>query len=178
MSMSLTRAVDYGVRAMVHIASLPPGTIVLRSDVTALQQIPSSFGAKILRRLTRAGLLDSARGVNGGYMLARPAEAITLLDVVEAIDGPLTLTPCSGERNECAVADGCPVSLVWPVIQHSLREMLHGIDLERLVSSVRRQGRVTAVPGLVPVVEGPRAATPSHDATQDEGRASEPQPVP
>jgi Rrf2 family protein len=168
MSMSLTRAVDYGVRAMVHIASLPPGTIVLRSDVTALQHIPPSFGAKILRRLTRAGILDSARGINGGYTLARPAEAITLLDVVEAIDGPLTLVPCSGERNACALSDGCPASLVWPVIQHNLREMLRGLDLERLVSSVRRQGRVAAVPGLVTAIEAPRSREQSRGHAQED----------
>jgi Rrf2 family protein len=142
MGMNLTMAGDYAIRAMIHLASLPEGQSALRSEISRTQHIPLSFMAKILRRLVQARLLRSARGVNGGFALAQPASAITLLDVVEAIEGPISLTPCASEDRSCAWSQDCPASLVWPDVQTSIRDTLRGTTLESLVGAQRRNGRI------------------------------------
>ena len=88
MALRLTNAGDYAIRSMIFIASLPEDAVVLRSEICESQRIPSSFMAKILRSLVRAQLLRSTRGVNGGFSLARQPAEITLLHVLEAIEGP------------------------------------------------------------------------------------------
>jgi Rrf2 family protein len=142
MGLNLTSAGDYAIRAMIHIACLPEGSVVLRSQIADAQGIPSSFTAKILRRLVRGRLLGSSRGVNGGFSLARPPAEISMLDIVEAIEGPLSLTDCSGGTGGCPLACDCPASLVWPKIQDSLRTALGSFTLEDLASAPRRNGRV------------------------------------
>ena len=95
MGLRFTSAADYAVRAMIHLACLPEERQVLRDEIAAAENIPSSFMAKILRSLVRGQLLRSARGVNGGFALSRTPDEITLLEIVEAIEGPLNLTDCS-----------------------------------------------------------------------------------
>ncbi len=142
MGMSLTSAADYAIRAMIHIACLPERSVVLRSEIADAQSIPSSFMAKILRRLVQARLLNSSRGVRGGFSLARSASQITLLDIVEAIEGSLSITQCSNGSDSCPWACECPASLVWPMVQRSLRETLGSVSVEALASAPRRNGRV------------------------------------
>lgn len=148
MGLSLTSATDYAMRALIHIASMRDGAVVLRSEVAAAQKIPASFMAKVLRKLVHAQLLRSFRGVRGGFSLARPASEITMLDVIEAIEGPLCLTQCSAHPGDCDCSSDCPASLVWPVVQESLRTSLGRLSLEDLTSATRRHGRVAVVPGL------------------------------
>ncbi len=145
MGMRLTSAADYAVRAMIHLACLPEGDFVLRTDIAEAQGIPTSFMAKILRSLVRAGLLRSSRGVNGGFALARPAAEIHMLDIVEAIEGPLALTDCTPDGGGCTWFHECPASLVWCRLQSAMKDILRGVTLEQLVSTPRRNGRVTRV---------------------------------
>jgi Rrf2 family protein len=147
MGLNLTSAGDYAMRAMIYIACLPEGSVVLRSQISESEGIPSSFMAKILRRLVQARLLDSSRGVNGGFSLARSPSEISMLDIVEAIEGPLNLTLCSSEAEGCSRSRDCPASLVWPLVQDSLRSTLGGVSLESLASAPRRNGRVSCVDG-------------------------------
>jgi Rrf2 family protein len=98
--------------------------------------------AKILRGLVRAGLLRSSRGVHGGFSLARGAAEISLLDVVEAIEGPVALTPCLPDPMSCEHAGNCPAHAVWSSVQDHIAEILKRATLEVLVSAPRRNGRV------------------------------------
>ena len=82
MGLKLTKADDYAVRAMIHLACLPDGRVAMRHEIAEAQGIPSSFMAKNLRSLVRARLLHSSRGVNGGFGLARAAREISLLENV------------------------------------------------------------------------------------------------
>jgi Rrf2 family protein len=132
---------------MVHIACLPDGTVSLRTQIADAQKIPPSFMAKILRRLVQAKLLHSSRGVSGGFSMVRPSAEITLLDIVEAIDGPVRLTRCSSDPARCAFSCDCPGSLAWPQVQETLRSALRGFTLEDLTSAPRRNGRVAAING-------------------------------
>ena len=143
MGMKLTSAADYAVRAMIHLACLPENDFVLRTDIAEAQRIPTSFMAKILRNLVRAGLLRSSRGVNGGFALSRPPADIHMLEIVEAIEGPLALTDCSPDGKGCNWHADCPASVVWCQLQATMRETLRTVSLEDLVSMPRRNGRVT-----------------------------------
>jgi Rrf2 family iron-sulfur cluster assembly transcriptional regulator len=145
MGLRLTNAADYAVRAMIHIACLPEGAVALRGDVARAYGIPSSFMAKILRQLVRAGLLQSSRGVHGGFALARPASEINLLEVVEAIEGPLALTDCMPEGTGCEWSDECPANLVWQQVQVAMGDTLRRATLEALVSAPRRNRKVLYV---------------------------------
>lgn len=148
MALRITKADDYAIRAMIHLACLPEGRVALRQEIADAQSIPASFMAKILRRLVRASLLTSARGVNGGFALARPPADISLLDIVEAIDGPLGLTECTDESGGCKFSCSCPALPVWVKVQEGVRDVLAGASLEALVSAPRRHGRVACVPGV------------------------------
>jgi len=142
MGLKLTSAADYAIRAMIHLACLPDGGVALRSEIADAQNIPTSFMAKILRSLVRARLLRSSRGVHGGFALARPAADINMLEIVEAIEGPLSLTDCTPATDGCAWAQDCPASSVWIRVQDSMRDTLRRSTLEDLVSTPRRNGRV------------------------------------
>jgi Rrf2 family protein len=142
MALKLTRAADYAIRSMLYIASLPEGRVVLRSEVAEAQKIPPSFMAKILRSLAKAGLLHSSRGVHGGFTLAHPAAEISLLDVVEAVEGPLALTNCVPDPEACEHSANCPANSVWAKVQDQISDVLRSASLEALVSAPRRQGRV------------------------------------
>ncbi|HEX9016400.1 MAG TPA: Rrf2 family transcriptional regulator, partial [Chloroflexota bacterium] len=85
--MQITRKADYGVRTIMDVAALEPGAMAQTHEVASRQGIPLNFLAKIVPALARAGLLRSYRGSGGGIALGRPPEQITLLDVVEAVDG-------------------------------------------------------------------------------------------
>ena len=142
MALRLTNAADYAIRSMVYIASLPEGRVVLRGEVAESQNVPSSFMAKILRGLVRAGLLRSSRGVHGGFALAHAASDISLLDVLEAIEGPVALTQCIPDPDSCEHAGNCAANAVWLKVQEQIAEVLTDATLEILVSATRRNGRV------------------------------------
>lgn len=144
MGLRLTSAADYAVRAMIHLACLPEGGVALRSEIADAQGIPASFMAKILRSLVRARLLRSSRGVNGGFSLARDPAEISLLEIVEAIEGPVALTNCVSTPCECRVASECPACSIWQRVQEAMKRILDEADLESLVSTPRRNGRLVS----------------------------------
>ena len=92
--MQLTRAADYAVRAMVHMASLPTGARANRTDLAASIGCPEQFLSKVLQGLTKAGLISSHRGNSGGFELPPARLHTTVLEIVEAIEGPIHLNVC------------------------------------------------------------------------------------
>lgn len=142
MGLRLTRAADYAVRAMMHLGSLPEGGVALKDDIAHAQHIPPSFTAKILRQLVKAGLLRSARGVNGGFGLAREASKINLLEIVEGIEGPLHLNECTPDPEHCTLSHDCPVSVVWLEVQNQMTALLRETTLEALLAAPRKNRRV------------------------------------
>jgi Rrf2 family protein len=122
--MQLTMTGEYAIRTMVHLSRLAPGTVVQIADISVSWDIPETFLRKIVARLARAGLVRSSRGVGGGVALARPAERITLLEVVEQIEGPLSLNRCLIEPQSCTRTTHCAVHSVWSEAQELLRTQL------------------------------------------------------
>jgi Rrf2 family protein len=130
--MQITRQADYAVRAMMYLSLLGPDQRAATSQIAQEKQIPPSFLAKIVSQLSVAGLLQTSRGAHGGVSLARPPEQISLLDVVEAIDGPILLNDCVSDHNNCLFEDDCPMKPVWCDAQAELVERLRGISFAEI----------------------------------------------
>src|SRR4030066_1278696 len=103
--MQITRQADYAMRAVLYLSKLGSDRRAATSQIAEEQHIPPSFLAKIVSQLSVAGLLQTSRGARGGVSLAPPPGAITLLDVVEAIDGPILLNECVSENSSCNFTD-------------------------------------------------------------------------
>jgi Rrf2 family protein len=130
--MQITRATDYAVRVMVHLASIPQGEIIPISELVHASKVRSSFLSKVLQRLVTAGLVSSQRGTGGGFCLRVPREKTTLLDVVEAMEGPLQLNVCVGSAQGCARKASCDVSPYWQKAQNALSKVLASVTIAEL----------------------------------------------
>ena len=124
--MQLNQATDYAFRAVLHLSALPPGEKVTAQTIATAQEIPMRFLLKIMRSLTQAKIIKSFRGVEGGYALAKPPEKITLLDVIEAIEGPIRINRCLLDQSYCTKhwAPHCPVHYILEKIQNNLIQEL------------------------------------------------------
>jgi Rrf2 family protein len=135
--MQITRQADYAVRAVLYLARLGSTERAATSTVAEEQRIPPSFLAKIISQLSIAGLLHTSRGARGGVTLAREAKDITLLEVIEAIDGPIQLNECVGEDAECSFDGECPLRSVWCDAQEMLVKRLRGTNFHQLLERSR-----------------------------------------
>jgi len=132
--MQITRQADYATRAILYLARNRNGKRVATSQVAEEQKIPSSFLAKIISQLSIAGLLYTSRGAHGGITLARNPKQITLLQVIEAIDGPIQLNVCVGREGVCSFEDNCPIQLVWCDAQNELITKLRNTNFADLIA--------------------------------------------
>ena len=133
--MQITRQADYAVRAVLYLASLSNGGRAPTSQIAREQHIPPSFLAKIVSQLSVAGVVQTSRGARGGVSLARPSSDITLLEVIEAIDGPITLNECVTDPSVCPFGDDCPVNAIWCDAQSKLVTRLKTTDFNSLVAN-------------------------------------------
>jgi Rrf2 family protein len=136
--MEITQQADYAVRAILDLALRPDGERASCQEIARRQSIPAAFLTKICARLTAEGLLQSQRGVNGGVRLARPAREITLLQVVEAIDGPITFNRCNRQPGECSRSRTCPVHSVWAELCRDFRARLAAYNFALMADSATR----------------------------------------
>ena len=122
--MQITRQADYAIRAVRYLAKQGSSQRVATSTVAREMRIPPSFLAKIISQLSIAGLLHTSRGARGGVSLAREPKEISVLDVVEAIDGPILLNECVGTNKPCDFEGDCLVHPIWLEVQQSLVKRL------------------------------------------------------
>lgn len=127
--MRVSAKADYAVRAMVELARAEPGSPVTAERMAAAQRIPRAFLLGILADLRRAGVVGSHRGPAGGWELTRPAQEVTLADVIRIVDGPLARV--QGQRPEAVAYDGAATALqlVWVAVRVSLRAVLEKVTL-------------------------------------------------
>lgn len=130
--MRLSNLADYAVVAMCQAARHCGGTLVSTGALAEQTRLPAPTVQKVVSKLTRAGLLRAVRGAGGGLRLARPAAAITLADIVEAVEGPIALTSCI-EGSSCAVHDNCTLKPHWPIVNNAVRSALDDIALSQLI---------------------------------------------
>lgn len=131
--MQITRQADYAVRAVLYLARMEENQRAATSAIAQEQGIPPSFLAKIISQLSIAGLLHTSRGARGGVTLARDPKDITLLEVIEAIDGPIMLNECVGDSSNCMFDENCPLKPVWCEAQNELVARLRGTNFSQLV---------------------------------------------
>ncbi|MGB2768650.1 MAG: Rrf2 family transcriptional regulator [Candidatus Zixiibacteriota bacterium] len=122
--MVLTRAGDYGIFGVLYLAKQPKGKIVSLSEVSKSEDIPEKFLAKIFQSLTRTGLIVSHRGARGGFCLARPANQITVKELMEAIQGPICFSKCLSDLQDCGKQDVCKVRKVLKKAQQHTVKLL------------------------------------------------------
>ena len=134
--MQLTRSGEYGLKGVVFLAKQPPKQLSLVSEISREEKIPEKFLAKIFQRLSKAGLLRSTRGANGGFTLGRPADQITMKAVIEAIEGPIALNRCLLREGECEEEEGCALHEVLGEAQERFLEVLNRTTVEDLAKQV------------------------------------------
>jgi len=142
--MQITRAADYAVRVMVELSSLPPGTRLQKSALVKLSEAPESFLSKVLQRMVAQGLITSRRGGGGGFELAKAPDQISVLNVVEAIDGPMTLNLCVPGSSGCERSLACVVHPVWVEAREVLVKVLERATMDKLARKrLHAQGAAT-----------------------------------
>jgi FeS assembly SUF system regulator len=127
---------DYAIVIMVAAARHCGGARTSAGAIAIATGLPGPTVQKLVSRLTTAGLLRSARGAGGGLNLARPAAAITVADIVEAVEGPIALTACVGNGpQDCTLEHACVVKPYWPAINDALRGALASVSLTDMAGS-------------------------------------------
>lgn len=139
--LEITRQADYALRATVEAAKLPYGERLPTAMIAARQKIPLPFLAKIISQLVVRGILEATRGASGGVSLARPADTIVMREVIEAIDGPITLNRCTRDPAVCEFSPTCPFCEIFTEAQLALVTRLDNITIEELVARAEELGR-------------------------------------
>src|SRR6266850_7432777 len=147
--MQVSRKIDYALRAVIHLANEENSERACSvAEIAAREKVPRHFLEKIIQELIHKGLVRSQRGPHGGYLLARSADRVTFRDVIEAVEGPISLNVCVGEHADCSLMGACGMERVWREGQRRVMELFE----KTTIADVRRP-RV------------PRAATPPLNAS-------------
>jgi Rrf2 family protein len=136
-SMQLTRAADYGVRVMVHLATISPRERALLPALAEATEAPECFLSKVLQALTRAKLISSRRGKAGGFAILPLGRTASMLRVIEAIDGPICLNVCLSTERGCERRSWCPAHSVWARAQQAMVSVLKQVSVADLASQTQ-----------------------------------------
>ena len=128
----VTKLTDYATVVLTVLASRP-GEVMSATELAELALLESPTVSKLLKPLAQAGLVEGLRGVRGGYRLTRPAEEISLIEIVEAMEGPLAITECSHDHSQCNLARKCSVRTSWRQINDVVADALRGVNLAQML---------------------------------------------
>ena len=159
----LSKKADYALLAMRHLAAHADGGAVSARELAEAYDIPPELLAKVLQRLVRARLLASHQGIRGGYGLGRPAPAISVADVIQAIDGPLTVTACTDADHSCDQYAKCN-------IRDPLWRIKDRIVLALATCSIQEMATESLPGAPVSVAFGPPPAVPPSSRQSEDGR--------
>ena len=143
----LSKKADYALMAMKHLAVHPDAGSASAREIAGQYDIPVELMAKVLQRLARRGLLTSLQGTRGGYRLARPTAQISVADIIQAIDGPLTVTACSTEAENCGQYAKCNVRDPLWRIKDRIVSALTTCSLQEIASDVAEPATPLAFAG-------------------------------
>ena len=133
--MQVSRKVDYALRATIHLANEEVSDRTCSvGEIATRERIPRQFLEKIIQQLIHKGLVRSRRGPRGGYVLARPAEQLTFRDVIEAVEGPISLNVCVGEHPDCFLLGACGMNRIWQEGQRRVMDLFE----KTTIAEVRR----------------------------------------
>jgi Rrf2 family protein len=137
--MQISRRADYGVRVILDLSTQSEDDRASTEEIAARQGIPTPFLAKIISQLSLAGLVTTFRGAGGGVSLARPSSEISMLHVIEALEGPIQINHCLADGERCPRKDTCPVHDVWTKAQTDFTALLGATTFDDLVAAAREK---------------------------------------
>ena len=157
--MRLTHLADYAVVIMTAAARRPAGERLSATALAGETGVPLPTAQKLMGKLAGAGLFTSVRGAGGGFVLARAPAAISLADMVEAVEGPIAMTQCCGseEASPCALDAGCRVKPHMSLVSNAVRGALAAVSLDQLATSARPE----LVGSQRPSGQGPSFSSPA-----------------
>lgn len=129
----ISRQSDYAARLVLHLACLPVGTRVTIPEISKIRLLPAPYTRRIVADLVKVGILQTARGTGGGINLARPASAISLLDILDAVEGGVMLNACLDGGKPCVFSQGCRVQRAWGQATDLLQRHLATVTFDTLV---------------------------------------------
>lgn len=141
--MQVSRKIDYALRAVIHLAGEEASERACSvGEIASRERVPRQFLEKIIQELIHKGIVRSHRGPRGGYVLARPADQVTFRDVIEAVEGPISLNACTGEHADCSLLGACGMERVWREGQRRVMELFQ----RTTIADVRRPHPLPSVP--------------------------------
>ena len=143
----LSKLTDYGTVVLAEMAR-EPGRLHATAELASTLHLAMPTVSKLLKQFTRAGLVVSQRGARGGYSLARPAEEITAVHIIDAIEGPVAITQCSMSHSRCGIEAVCGIGHNWQRISLAIRDALRGVTLAQLARPVALPPRLDFNPAL------------------------------
>jgi len=132
--MQIPRKIEYALRAMIHLADNPDG-VARGIEIARMEHIPKYYLEKVIRDLMHRGLVRARRGPGGGYQLGRPAEIISFRDIIQAVEGPITLNVCVDGGSACNLQPACRMFRVWEEGQRVLLDVFSRTMLSEVASS-------------------------------------------
>jgi len=127
----ISRLTDYGTLLLVHLAA-HDDRLCTAGELSSATHVALPTAQKLLKILAKGGLIDSVRGTDGGYVLARPAKDISATQILDVLEGPLAITECSTADSQCELEAMCQVGSAWQKINHAIRSTLSDISLVEL----------------------------------------------
>ena len=140
--LKLTKKADYGLMALKYLAERPDTVALSAKDIADAYGIPAQLLAKILQQLTKAGMLKSHAGMNGGYALSRPASSISAFEVILAIDGPFFITSCTKGAKGCDLTPSCTIKEPLARVNETIAGVLKSISIQDLAEHEHPPGHV------------------------------------
>ena len=131
----ITKQTDYGILMLSLMAGHPAGSIHTVRDLAGQAAISMPMASKILKPLARSGIIESQRGVKGGYRLAREASRISVAEVLEILEGPVRITTCVSNPGSCEREAICPTRSNWEKINDTVRSALKKVSLSEMAGS-------------------------------------------
>jgi FeS assembly SUF system regulator len=142
----VTKLADYGIVMLTFFATHPDNTYNAR-DIANSVKLPLPIASKVLKLLSKAGLLISQRGIKGGYGLAQPAEQITVAAIIRALEGPIAVTECTEMGGDCDLETQCPVRTNWHLINRAIHSALEKITLAQMTQPLHPSLVNLTIPG-------------------------------
>jgi Rrf2 family protein len=136
----IRRNTDYGLRMMTFLATHSAnGEVISASRLASENKIPYELGRKLLQKLCKAKLLESVRGLNGGFRLIKKPSEISLWDVITILQGEIYMNKCQADKHECELASACQVTGALKNIQQLLNDQLKGLSLKQVLQTTPKE---------------------------------------
>ncbi len=127
----MSKLTDYAILLLAHLAR--GGRTLTAQELAERSRVPLPTVSKLCKELSKAGLVISHRGRHGGYGLSRPAERISIAEIVEALEGPIALTDCSAPNKACDIEATCQAKASWDPVTRAIQDALQGLPLSAII---------------------------------------------